>query len=346
MLSRPRGKAGSTVLLIDLVCILLLALWTVASSLNVFSGLPGQGSLGVVAMLFVPGYALAAVLFPGAVRGDGFVDRNAQNSAIAWSTGDTERGSKSITVVERILLAVGLSVCLVPLIGLGMDYTPGGVRPNILVRVIGVLSVLLVVVAAIRRLRLPPDDRFDPRSIGGVLGGLIRNETYQSVSTLNVLLVVGLVVAASGIGFAAVSSERGEQFTEFYILTEDPETGDLVAGEYPDDVSGEPGTVHVGVTNQEGETTEYTVVVLLQSFEGDQERTVVRQRTLDTFSITVQPGETRTESHEIDTNVAESDLRVTYLLYMGSPPSDERPGTDSAYRHTHFWINDPPSEAD
>ena len=339
-----RAKSESIVFLSDLGCILPFALWAVASSFGDFGGVPGRGALGVFAMLFVPGYAFAAVLFPGANRGGGFLDRNMRSGGFGQNKGGTERRDGSITVVERLLLAVGLSVCLVPLVGLGLNYTPGGIQPNVLVGTVGVLSILLVFVAAVRRLRLPPDDRFDPRDIGAGLSGLIRNETDRSVSPLHVLLVVGLVVAASGIGFAAVMTERGEQFTEFYILAEDPETGELIAGEYPDELGGEP--VHVGVTNHEGETKEYTVVVLLQSFEGDQERSVQRERTLDTFSMTVQPGETRTERHELDTDVREDDLRVTYLLYAGTPPADERFGTDSAYRHTHFWVGDSPWDTD
>lgn len=336
-----RAKSESIVFLSDLGCILPFALWAVASSFGDFGGVPGRGALGVFAMLFVPGYAFAAVLFPGANRGGGFLDRNMRSGGFGRNKGGTERRDGSITVVERLLLAVGLSVCLVPLVGLGLNYTPGGIQPNVLVGTVGVLSILLVFVAAVRRLRLPPDDRFDPRDIGAGLSGLIRNETDRSVSPLHVLLVVGLVVAASGIGFAAVMTERGEQFTEFYILTEDPETGELIAGEYPDELGGEP--VHVGVTNHEGETKEYTVVVLLQSFEGDRERSVQRERTLDSFSMTVDPGETRTERHEIDTDVTEDDLRVTYLLYADSPPPDEQIGVDTAYRQTHFWVGTPPA---
>lgn len=320
---RSRAKSESPVFLLDLACILLLALWTVANSLGVFVGTPGQGVLGLVAMAFAPGYAFVAVLFPGTGQDDG-----------------------SIAVVERLVLAVGLSVCLVPLVGLGLDYTPRSIRPDELVMIIGILSIVLVAAAAVRRLLLSPDDRFDPRNAGGVVSGLIRNETDRSVSTLNVLLVVGLLVAASGVGFAAMSTERGEQFTEFYILTEDSETGDLVAGDYPDEVGGEAEPVHIGIANKEGETVEYTVVILLQSFEGERERLMVRQWTLDTFSMTLQPGETRTETHEFDTYVTGNDLRVTYLLYEGSLPADERIGTDTAYRHTHFWIDGPPSETD
>ncbi|OYR41422.1 DUF1616 domain-containing protein [Halorubrum sp. Eb13] len=323
MSARSRAKSDSAAFLLDLACIMLLALWTVVSSLVVFVALPGQGVLGLVAMAFVPGYALVAVLFPGTAQDDG-----------------------SLTLVERSVLAIGLSVCLVPLVGLGLDYSPRSIRPDELVLIIGLLSVVLVAVAAVRRLRLPPDDRFDPRNAGDTITGLMRDETGRSVSTLNVLLIVGLLVAANGVGFAAVSTDRGEQFTEFYILTEDSKTSDLVAGDYPDEVGGGAEPVHIGIANKEGETVEYTVVVLLQSFEGERERLMVRERTLETFSVTLQPGETLMEPHELDTYVTGNDLRVTYLLYEGSLPTNERIGIDTAYRHTHFWVDDPSSETD
>lgn len=344
MSSRSRGKSESPVFIFDLVCVLLLALWAIMRSLGAFSGAPAQGILGMVTILFVPGYALVSLLFPDTGWSDGFLDHSERDGIFARNEGGTER--MSVSVVERVVLAVGLSVCLVPLVGLGLNYTPAGIRPNVLVGVTGVVSILLTVAAAVRRLRLQPGDRFDPRTVADELGTLSRNGTERSISPLNVLLILGLVIAASGAGFAAVSTERGEQFTEFYIVTENPETGEFAAGEYPDELGGEPEPVHVGVTNHEGETKEYTVVVLLQSFEGDRERSVQRERTLDTFSMTVQPGETRTERHELDTDVREDDLRVTYLLYAGTPPADERFGTDSAYRHTHFWVGDSPWDTD
>ena len=57
--------------------------------------------LGVLFVLFFPGYTLVAALFPA---------RN------------------SIGRIERLALSFGLSIAVVPLIGLGLNYTPWGIR--------------------------------------------------------------------------------------------------------------------------------------------------------------------------------------------------------------------------
>ncbi|MGB3943467.1 MAG: DUF1616 domain-containing protein, partial [Methanothrix sp.] len=56
--------------------------------------------VGLVMVLFLPGYALIAALFPRDDDLDG---------------------------IERVALSFGLSIAVVPLIGLGLNYTPWGI---------------------------------------------------------------------------------------------------------------------------------------------------------------------------------------------------------------------------
>lgn len=318
MSNRPRPNTHIEVVPVDLVLIGLFGLWAAAISIGPFGGFPGRMALGLVAVLFAPGYALVAALFP--MKGVG--------------TGG----------FERLVLSVGLSVCLVPLVGLGLNYTPWGIRPSTLTGAIGTTTMVLTLVAAIRRRRTPPSERFRPRILGLLLDVIARIKTPADRSTLNVLLVIGLVVATSGIGFAALDADRGEQFTEFYLLTEDPETGETIAGEYPDEiVRGEAAPIHVGITNKEGETMNYTVVVLLQRF--NEEGAVQEVQKVDVYTVTVPDGETLEESRELRPETTGEDLRVTYLLYTGSPPENTTPGTDTAYRQVHIWIDVLPSQS-
>src|SRR3989442_12114602 len=67
----------------------------------------GVGNLlSILFVLLVPGYVLAAALFPGSLT--------PQESEIDWT--------------ERIALSLGLSIAVVPFLGLLLNFTPWGIR--------------------------------------------------------------------------------------------------------------------------------------------------------------------------------------------------------------------------
>jgi uncharacterized membrane protein len=158
-------------------------------------------------------------------------------------------------------------------------------------------------------------------------------------STISMLLVVGFVIAGAGLGVAMLQADRGEQFTEFAILTEDDTSGEYIAAGYPEEISqNETENVHVSITNNEGEARAYTVIVLLQSFEDGQ---IQQEQSIDTFDVTVGSGETWREPREITPALTGENLRVTYLLFFDSPPENREPDTAIADRHVHFWVDIP-----
>jgi len=63
--------------------------------------------LGTVFVLWLPGYSLTKALFP----------KRAEKDA-----------SEGLDLLERIALSIGLSLALVPMIGLLLNYTPWGIR--------------------------------------------------------------------------------------------------------------------------------------------------------------------------------------------------------------------------
>ena len=80
-------------------------LWLAVASGAIYLSLPETLPLRVVLalplMLFIPGYCVIAALFP--------------------KDGD-------INLIERFVLSFGLSIAIVPLIGLGLNFTPWGIR--------------------------------------------------------------------------------------------------------------------------------------------------------------------------------------------------------------------------
>ncbi len=80
--------------------------------------------LGSTLVLFLPGYAFLQFLFP--------------------------KGSE-IDLLERFALNIGLSLALVPLMGLILNYTPWGIRLVPIVASLSAFTVFFVIAAAIRK---------------------------------------------------------------------------------------------------------------------------------------------------------------------------------------------------
>lgn len=80
--------------------------------------------LGSILVLFLPGYALMQLLFPKASGMDS---------------------------LERLALDIGLSLALVPLIGLVLNYTPWGIRFIPVTTSISAFTIIFVIAAATRK---------------------------------------------------------------------------------------------------------------------------------------------------------------------------------------------------
>ena len=150
-------------------------------------------------------------------------------------------------------------------------------------------------------------------------------------------------MATTSVVYAVAVPKQGEQFTEFYVLTED-ESDELVAANYPEElVAGEPQPIHVGVENNEYEAVGYEVVVQLQAVEIEGNESVVTDRTeLERYSTTVPHNESdiQNRSLAVDGETAAafegSDRRVKFLLYRDEVPA--QPTADNAYRDLHLWV--------
>lgn len=321
---------GSTIP-VDLLAVVFLAAGVVF--LTVTSGpttSPVRILLGIVFVVFAPGYTLVSLLLPASTIDPAEVTVD--------SRGD---GPPAVRTVERVVLSIGSSVILVPLVGVLLNYSPWGLRPTPMVVSIGAVTVVLSALAAARRWRLPPERRYRILLLEGLARERNRLVVFGSrlEIALSVVLVVGLLAALTGVGLALVTVDNGERYTEFYLLGEDPESGELVAGEYPTELErGEEAELVVGITNQEREPTTYTVVVLFERMAGEPgNKTVVERTEYARFERTLEHGETWEERHTIEPTIGGDRIRVTYLLYADSPPAD--PSADNAYRNLHIWID-------
>lgn len=86
--------------------------------------------LGAIFVLWLPGYSLIKALFP--------------------SGATNEKSSGSLDSVERIALSMGLSLALVPMVGLLLNYTPWGIRLTPIVLSLLALTTVFATAAVIR----------------------------------------------------------------------------------------------------------------------------------------------------------------------------------------------------
>ena len=330
----------------DLAAVVVLAVFTtLAVFVPVINETPVRVALGLPFVLFVPGYAFIAALFPEA--GSSSTAENTPVDDAGDAAENDSEGTESVNEggidgVERVALSFGLSIAIVPLIGLVLNFTPFGIRLLPVVVCLDAFTLVAVAIAARRRDQLPVAERFAVPYREWYAAG--RTELFQPDSrgdaVLNVILVVSVVLAAVSVGYAVAVPKQGEQFSEFYVLTEN-ESGDLVADDYPTNLTvGEPKPVIVGIGNHEREETEYTVVMALQRVElvdNESNVSVLGETELQRYSATVRKNGTSMRDVSIQPTFSGENLRVAFLLYKGDPPAD--PTAENAYRELHLWVN-------
>jgi uncharacterized membrane protein len=93
-------------------------------------------SLGIIFIMFLPGFALMKMLFPAKMQ---------------------PRTSKDpkLDLIERNFLCVGLSMVLVPIIGLGLNFLPFGLRLTPIVLGLLLITLVCATAAVFREYQLP-----------------------------------------------------------------------------------------------------------------------------------------------------------------------------------------------
>lgn len=285
--------------------------------------------IAIPALLFVPGYVLVAVFFPGRS------DRDVENREIGES--DVPR---SIDLVERAALSFGMSLALIPIFAVFLGSLWGFSRPVVLTTL--TVAVLVgIAIAAIRRLLLPPEARYSipVRRWGRELrlGIFQSDDRVDRIGTLVLLLAV--LAAVGAMGFAVATPYQSGGSSTLYLVTEN-ETGAWTASGYPTEfTAGEAQALAVAIENHEDDRQMFTVVITVERVQtGGTEASVIESREIDRRHPTVPAGATWIRQHAVAPEMIGEDLRLHYYLYKGdSGPAD--PDSSSAYRDVYLWIN-------
>ncbi len=274
--------------MIDLIIVVVLSV--LLAPVAIWLDGPLRVALGIPFVLFFPGYTLIAALFPRKVNFNG---------------------------VERMALSFGLSIAMVPLIGLALNYTPWGINTALIHFSMFGVVLCLAMVAVLRRLGLSSEERYfvdfaswyRQLTLGWRTGG-----TWDRL-----LLVLLVVLLLGGIGISVYMVQHpneGDGFTEFYILGPNGMMSD-----YPRNlIVGQEEFVIMGIINREHDTALYRTEV---NIDGDDMGV--------TNSINLEHKEKWEQVVNFEPIKTGTGQQVQFVLYMNDMPEP--------YKEVHLWVD-------
>jgi uncharacterized membrane protein len=258
-----RFKIRSGLLLLDLL-VIVLAVVIILSTANILRII-----LGVPFVLFFPGYALMVALFPSKTR---------------------------ISGIERVALSFGLSIAVVSLIGLILNYTPWGIRLESMLYSTASFIFIMSIIAWLRQRGLAEQERYD-------IGFQLKIPTWGTSArdkALSITMVLAIVGAVGMFGYIIAAPKIGEKFTEFYFLGQ--EGGE---GSYPRQlIVGEEGRVMVGIANNEYKIMNYWVEIRINGVKNN-----------EVEGISLKHGERWENEVSFTPTVAGAKQKIEFLLY-------------------------------
>jgi uncharacterized membrane protein len=239
--------------------------------------------LGLPFVLFVPGYTLIAALFPRKSSLDG---------------------------IQRLALSLGLSIAIVPLIGLILNYTSGITPNSIIVSVTGFI-VTMSAIAWFKLRKLP-----DSEQVIIIVPRFSWKERSHLDKTLSIILVFVILGAMGTVIYTIAKPKTGELFTEFYILDSYG-----AAENYPTTINlGDTSNLTMGIVNYEGVETTYHAEVMIDG---------ALNNTIGPF--TLQPEEKYENIVSLKPQKTGDNQKIEFLLFKN--------GQIDAYRELHFSVD-------
>ncbi|NJD51855.1 MAG: DUF1616 domain-containing protein [Candidatus Methanoperedens sp.] len=274
--------------------LLIILIWTQLTIVSVlvptFLDTNLRALLGIPMVLFFPGYLLTAALFPK---------------------------KHDLEGVKRVALSLGLSIAVIPLMGLILNFTFGISLIPILFS-LSLYSISMAIIAAYKRGKLPLEEQFSVpfHRVHEIIYNEINTHKSQKDVNLIIILAFSVVFAAGMIYFVITTPKIGERFTEFYILEPSGK-----AQNYTTDLKiNSPSTILVGVSNHEYIPINYTLQVALE------------KEVLTNTSFMLAHNETREENVTFVPDKTGSNLKLEFWLFRED-------NFTSPYRELHLWVN-------
>ncbi len=275
----------------DLLIMLLWVMLTLVFVLTPFlSDTFVRTILGIPMVLFIPGYVLIAALF---------------------------HRKDDLEGVERIALSFCLSIAVVPLLGLLLNFT-FGIRLIPILLTLCFYTLILIFIAAYRREKLPEEERFSVpfHKVYEFINNEFNTPKTKTDMLLTGILIFSIALAIGMVYFVITTPKIGERFTEFYIL----DTAGK-AENYPTELKyNTPARILAGVVNHEYVPLNYTVQIALD-----------KEILKDTWFM-LNHNETWENNISFVPDKQGADLKLEFWLF-------KEDNFTAPYRELHLWVN-------
>ena len=283
-----QGKFILDLYLIIIVSVLMIVLtYTPFFSDSIF-----RAALAFPVTLFAPGYAMVAAMFPR---------------------------KKEMGNIARMTMSVALSVIIVPLIGMALNYTPLGVHLDPILACATVFTIVCSLLAMRSRFKVQEDELYFP-DILNTARALLWGDKSSVDKAFGIAIVVALLLSAGTISYLVLVPGQGDQYTEFYLLG--PEH---ITSGYPSDfVPGSQQPVISCIANHEKREMAYDIQVQLK----DNNTTTL----LSTEHVVLGDNQTWEKTAQIKPDRLGTRMKLDFILYVDGNMA-------APYQECRLWIN-------
>ncbi len=297
-------KVLNGLIIIDVLTILFIAITVFIPSgiLHIILGIPF--------ISFFPGYTLVTVLF----------SKREELSGIEW-----------------VALSLVMSIAVVGLIGLGLNYTAWGIRLRPVLYSISAFIIVMSTVALFIRAKLHKQTKLTVElklRLSSLEGSFLK--------PLNIILIVCILSALGVLGYIATTTNISEKYTEFYILGFYGKAQDYplefnlqsnhvtrvnYGGIY--DTTDNLGNVTLGVVNHEQRQIVYSIIIKI---DGEQVNINYPGQSINQIGqVTLDQGEKWEQEIGFAPQHTGVNQKVEFLLY--------KEGDSSPEESLNIWIN-------
>lgn len=253
-------------------------------------------TLGLIFIVFLSGYALVSALFPA---------------------------RSVITDVERIALSISMSIVVVPIIGIILNFTKMGIRPGPMNISITLIIILLCIIANERRKRLSDDERYSTNISWIFLEAknMLKNILDDPIKNISLLLpCAAILFSIVLIGIVLSIPQQVDNYTIFYI--DDINHTDK---DFPINFNlSEEKPIIAGIINRENSNRAYELIISIKN--------ETLSNVIYSNNISLEKGDKWEETIYLKPDIAGKNLKIEFMLY-------DKNDKTVPYRSLHLWIN-------